>query len=404
MQKVIRVILGIAIFATVGVFVGQGLELLRERGAKEVLADLYETEGERALRLYLPEFSPEKRETPVQLFLRRAEQLLPRFEKFLQAAEPETLVEDDETRDEIIEAVEEELKEQMIQENQIQMLQEENALARQKKEEPPEVEKKPPLTPVVEFPMEKLQDFNYLLNQFFVVDPNTTGEPWQLQYEKLAGVDCHLEKKSGAPQILIYHTHSQEGFADSKEGDSSTGVIGIGNVLAELLEKEYGYEVLHLTNTFDLVDGRLERSKAYNYAAPVIEETLKQNPSIEVVIDLHRDGVPENKHLVTEIDGKPTAKIMFFNGLSRTREKGENPSLPNPYIGENLGFSFQLAYMAKRCYPDFVRCVYLKGYRYNLHFRPKSLLLEVGAQTNTVEEAKNAMEVFARLLDRVLEG
>ena len=55
-------------------------------------------------------------------------------------------------------------------------------------------------------------------------------------------------------------------------------------------------------------------------------------------------------------------------------------------------------------YPDFARKIYLKGYRYNLHFCPKSLLVEVGAQTNTLEEAMNAMDPLARILDQVLGG
>ena len=137
---------------------------------------------------------------------------------------------------------------------------------------------------------------------------------------------------------------------------------------------------------------------------PVIQQILEENPSIEIVIDLHRDGVDDDTRLVTEIDGKPTAKIMFFNGLSRTVESGELSYLPNPYTGENLAFSFQLEYQAKQYFPEFTRCIYLKGYRYNLHLRPRSLLLEVGAQTNTLEEAMNAMEPFAYILNKVLQG
>lgn len=53
-------------------------------------------------------------------------------------------------------------------------------------------------------------------------------------------------------------------------------------------------------------------------------------------------------------------------------------------------------------YPGFVRHIYLKAYRYNLHLLPKSLLIEAGAQTNTVEEMKNAMEVLADTLCEVL--
>ena len=119
---------------------------------------------------------------------------------------------------------------------------------------------------------------------------------------------------------------------------------------------------------------------------------------------LHRDGVNGSKRLVTEINGKPTAQIMFFNGLSRTKESGELTSLPNPYQAENLAFSFQMEYEAEQYYPGFSRCIYLKGYRYNLHLRPRSVLLEVGAQTNTVEEVKNAMGPFSDILHKVLSG
>ena len=100
-------------------------------------------------------------------------------------------------------------------------------------------------------------------------------------------------------------------------------------------------------------EGCLERSRAYNYAEPVIAAALEEHPSIQVVIDLHRDGVNGSKRLVTEINGKPTAQIMFFNGLSRTKESGELTSLPNPYQAENLAFSFQMEYEAKQYYPGF---------------------------------------------------
>lgn len=256
----------------------------------------------------------------------------------------------------------------------------------------------------VEIPREQLADFNYLLNQFFVVDPTTTALESQINADVLLGKDMKLQKDPENPQILIYHTHSQEEYADSVEGDPSTTVIGVGDYLVQLLQERYGYQVMHITDTFDIVNGQLDRSAAYNYAEPVISQTLQEHPTIEIVIDLHRDGVDASKHLVTEVNGKQTAQVMFFNGLSRTNQNGEISYLPNPYIEDNLAFSFQMEYLAKQYYPDYTRCIYLKGYRYNLHLRPRSMLLEVGAQTNTVEEAKNAMEPFADLLNKVLSG
>ena len=77
---------------------------------------------------------------------------------------------------------------------------------------------------------------------------------------------------------------------------------------------------------------------AYDYSEAAVRKILEENPSIEVLIDLHRDGVAEDTRLVTEINGKQTARIMFFNGLSRTRTNGEISYLKNPYIQDNLAF------------------------------------------------------------------
>ena len=216
--------------------------------------------------------------------------------------------------------------------------------------------------------------------------------------------DLSVKKDSSVPQILIYHTHSQEAFADSREGQTEDTIVGVGDHLTELLEKTYGYQVIHITDAFDMMGGTLDRSKAYDYARASIEKVLEENPTIEVVIDLHRDGVPDERHLVTQVNGKPTAQLLFYNGLSYTVSQGAVSYLPNPYIEENLAFSFQLEYQAAQYYPDLYRGIYLAGLRYNLHLKPRALLLEAGAQTNTVEEVRNAMEPFADILNRVLKG
>lgn len=257
--------------------------------------------------------------------------------------------------------------------------------------------------PRIDLSPQTLADYDYLMNQFFIVDSQTTTNADQLNAAELLGEDLAIQKDATKPQILLYHTHSQEAFADSREGAVEDTIIGVGNYLTELLTKNYGYQVIHVTEAFDMESGELDRSAAYDYAGTYLETILEENPSIEVVIDLHRDGVPENRHLVTEINGKPTAQIMFYNGLSYTIARGNLTYLPNPYIQENLAFSFQMEYQAAQYYPDFYRGIYLAGYRYNLHLRPRSVLVEAGAQTNTVQEVKNAMEPFADILNRVLQ-
>ena len=94
---------------------------------------------------------------------------------------------------------------------------------------------------------------------------------------------------------------------------------------------------------------------------------------------------------------------MFFNGLSRTAKNGDITYLQNPNKEDNLAFSLQMQLAAAKQYPGFTRKIYLKGYRYNLHLKPRSLLIEAGAQTNTKEEVKNAMEPLADLLYQVLK-
>ena len=252
----------------------------------------------------------------------------------------------------------------------------------------------------VEINRTKLQDFDYLRQNFYQVDNTTTIGSDQIEVSKLLGKDMTLSEYGEGAKILIYHTHSQEGYADSVQGDATTSVVALGAELTKILQEKYGLQVLHHTGTYDVPD----HAKAYSNALPNIEQILRENPSIEVVIDLHRDGVPSTTHLVSEINGKQTAQIMFFNGLSRTTTQGDLTYLPNPYIEDNLAFSFQMQLAAAEYYPGFTRKIYLKGYRYNMHVVPKAMLVEVGAQTNTFEEAKNAMEPLADLLAIVLKG
>ena len=247
--------------------------------------------------------------------------------------------------------------------------------------------------------MEQLADYDFLMKHFYSVHTSTTAGRDLMDAKTLLGRDMSMKGDNSKPQILIYHTHSQEAFADSGPGQT---VVGVGVYLTNLLEDK-GYNVYHDKSVYDLKNGQLDRSKAYNYALDGITNILQQNPSIEVVLDIHRDGVGEDLRLVTQVDGKDTAQIMFFNGLSQTPE-GPIEYLQNPNREDNLAFSLQMQLDAAAYYPGFTRKIYLKGLRYNEHLRPKSSLIEVGAQTNTYQEALNAMEPLSELLHMVLSG
>lgn len=248
--------------------------------------------------------------------------------------------------------------------------------------------------------LEKLNDYDYLMKKFYNVHPTTTASRDLMQAETFLSTDLSIEKNADSPQILIYHTHSQETYADYPENPEAD-VIHLGEELAVLL-RERGYNVFHDESVYDYRDGKLDRSAAYTYALDGITGLLQKYPSIEVVLDIHRDGVADGTRLVTELGGSETAKLMFFNGTSMSPD-GPIEYLPNPNLRENLAFSFQMQLLADGKYPGLMRKIYLKGLRYNEHVRARSALIEVGAQTNTYAEAKAAMEPLADILDLVLD-
>ena len=217
-----------------------------------------------------------------------------------------------------------------------------------------------PAAPTVDMSIEKLRDFDYLLSNFYTVDSSTMIGPEQLNADDLLSRSMKIDNTTGGPKVIIFHTHSQEEFVDSTPGDPATSIVGMGEYLTELLN-EKGIETIHDTGVYDIINGQLDRSNAYENAEASVRPLIEANPTLEVAIDLHRDGVAEGTHLVTEINGKPTAKIMYFNGLSRTRTNGDIDYLYNPYIQDNLAFSLQMQLASESLYPGFVRHIYLRG-------------------------------------------
>ena len=249
--------------------------------------------------------------------------------------------------------------------------------------------------------VQELADFDALIRQFYTVDSVAKVSGELLNAQRLNEKDLRIQKNTEGPQILIYHTHSQEAFADSVPGDESTTIVGAGDHLAEILQNQYGYNVLHHKGQYDVKT----RDNAYSKALPEIQKILEENPTIQVVIDLHRDGIDESAgKLVMDLDGKPTARFMFFNGVSCGKRTGNIDYLYNPNLEENMAFSFQLKKAAEEYYPGLSRKNYINAYRYNMHLCGRTTLIELGAQNNTVEEIMNACYPIAHILDMVLSG
>ena len=256
-----------------------------------------------------------------------------------------------------------------------------------------------PATKVAAYDWSKLTDYETLVSTFYSIDKNALAGSDLLNVESLLSRNLVISKQDPSPQILIYHTHSTENFIDSVPGDPSQSIVGVGEFLTKILTEQYGYGVLHHTAEYDTI-----RDEAYAKSLPAIEELLQENPSIQVVIDLHRDSAQTGRQMVVDLNGKKTARFMFFNGISRSKKTGSIEYLENPNLVENLAFSFQMQAAAGEYYPGLTRKIYIKQYRYNMHLRGKTLLIELGDESNTLEEVKNACYPIAHLLDMVLSG
>ncbi len=240
-----------------------------------------------------------------------------------------------------------------------------------------------------------------LKKNYYIVDGKTGLDPKLFNTEAFEKENLTIKLKKKKPKVLVFHTHSHEAFADSRPNTEEDTIVGVGDELCRILEEKYGINCLHVTDKFDYIDGEVSILGAYERMEPVIRDYLKKNKSIEMVIDLHRDGVADGTRLVTDIDGKSTAQVMFFNGICRIWKNGtltEIEGLENPYLKTNLALSYKMKKNADAAYPGFARKIYINAYRYSLHMKPLSTLIEMGAQTNTVEEEYNACEPLASVI------
>ena len=123
--------------------------------------------------------------------------------------------------------------------------------------------------------IDKLRDFEYLLSNFYTVDSSTMIGAEQLNVDDLLGGNMKIGREGNEPKILIFHTHSQETFVDSVPGDISTGIVGIGQYLTELLNAK-GIPTLHDFGVYDIINGKLDRSEAYENAEASIVRSWRR--------------------------------------------------------------------------------------------------------------------------------
>lgn len=205
-------------------------------------------------------------------------------------------------------------------------------------------------------------------------------------------------------QVLIYHTHTCESYMTEDTGeydadfyprstDGSQGVIAVGDRIAEAL-KAHGIGVVHDTTVHDdTYDGSYGRSRS------TVEKYLEKYPGIKVTLDIHRDSMTNDagtKYKPTfTYQGVKAAQIMIMSGYD---EEGEFP-----FWDENLIFAVQLQQACEELYPGMTRPLYFGEFKYNMNINNGSLLIEVGTDANTVEEAGRTGEFLANALSSVLQ-
>ena len=206
--------------------------------------------------------------------------------------------------------------------------------------------------------------------------------------------------KEEKPTVLILHTHATESYTRSMGEDyeesaafrtlnEAYNMISVGDHLAQLLEAG-GVTVIHDRELHDYPS----YNGSYNHARKAIERCLKENPSICLVLDLHRDASDDlNNQMRTKatVDGRASAQIMFVIGTDGT-------GLKHPNWEDNLALALKMQVQMERNAPGICRKINLRAQRFNQDKSPGALLVEVGAAGNTHAEALTAVEVLAKTI------
>lgn len=215
-------------------------------------------------------------------------------------------------------------------------------------------------------------------------------------------------KKDGSPQVLIYHTHTCESFIDKDAGfyyesfyprteDNRYNVVRVGNAICESLKKA-GIGVIHDTTCHDSPSF----SGSYRRSAETIDKNLEKYPSIQVTIDIHRDTIGNNERgkikPTFKVGDKKAAQIMIMSGCDL------DGSMNFPDWEFNLRFALRLQKSAETLYPGMTRPLFFGPVKYNMNKTHSSLLIEVGTEVNTLNEAVFTGTLLGNALVNVFEG
>lgn len=215
-----------------------------------------------------------------------------------------------------------------------------------------------------------------------------------------------LKRETDAPVVLVVHTHATEAYTMTAEtqyretsayrtDDPTHNVVRVGQALTDRLNA-LGVATLHDTQLHDH-DGYNE---AYDRSAASVVDYLTRYPSIQIVIDVHRDAADDGAGgqlaLTAQTDSGECAQLMLVMG-------SEMGGYPHPRWRESLSLAMKLQAQGERAAPGLFRPLSLRASRFNEHLAPFGLLLEVGTAGNTLPQAERSAERFAEALAEVLE-
>lgn len=228
---------------------------------------------------------------------------------------------------------------------------------------------------------------------------------YKINVEDIMKEPLKLDFSKKGPEILIYHTHTTESYLRdisklNKEGvqtrsnDNRLNVVRVGEELSQLLRKDYGVEVIHNAAVHDYSG----TSGAYGRSLNTASNILKSYPSIKIAIDLHRDALKDNQlRVVTDINGKKAAKIMFVVGTDAT-------GLTHPNWRENLKLAITLQKKLDKKYPGLTRPILISYNRYNQHLANGGMLVEVGGDGNLMSECLESMKYLAETIGEIVDN
>lgn len=211
--------------------------------------------------------------------------------------------------------------------------------------------------------------------------------------------------KQDVPTVLILHSHGSESYTKTEDYtessayrtlDTGYNMVSVGAELKRILE-EGGIRVIHDTTLHDYPS----YSSSYTHAREAIRACLEENPSISLVLDLHRDSVENSagKQMVftTQQEGKSVAQLMMVVGTDANGRS--HPNWP-----DNMALAVKLhAHLEKLC-PDICRPISFRSQRFNQDLSPGAMLIEVGSAGNTRQQALEAAKILGQAILDLSQG